>query len=85
MRSPLKIFEDAIETAAALIRLHPLTQFFKHSCGVPEAVHPVDPVDPVDVHQVGTLVRPFVEPELGFDIYSRTSALVRCSCEMYFT
>lgn len=25
-------------------------------------------------HQVGTLVRPFVEPELGFDIYSRTSA-----------
>eukprot|EP00913_Durusdinium_trenchii_P005570 g5190.t1 len=35
--SPLKTFEDAIET-------------------------------------VGTLIRPFVEPELGFDIYSRTSA-----------
>eukprot|EP00435_Cladocopium_sp_Y103_P034524 s684_g8.t3 len=37
--SPLKIFEDAIET-------------------------------------VGTLVRPFVEPELGFDIYSRTSTMM---------
>lgn len=37
--SPLKIFEDAIET-------------------------------------VGTLVRPFVEAELGFDIYSRTSTMM---------
>lgn len=27
-----------------------------------------------DSGQVGTLIRPFVEPELGFDIYSRTSA-----------
>ena len=36
--SPLKTFEDAIET-------------------------------------VGTLLRPTVQPELGFDIYSRSSAL----------
>lgn len=63
MRSPLKIFEDAIETAGALFLD---SSSFRKSLAVGVNL------------EVGTLVRPFVEAELGFDVYSRTSAHSEC-------